>query len=266
MTAVELVVRLRVHEVTGSGYGPVGAILPLPGDEPVSLGAALLPMALCNDAVLRQDDDTNPDDDGAGWILVGDPTEGALLSLAGKGGIDATDLRRRHPRIAEVPFDSANKFMMTAHEMVTAAGTAVVRLYVKGAPDVLLARSANAIDEHGAQIPIAVAEPALIAHNDRQADLGRRVIAVAQREMSPEAWNEFMDSSGAPVDLVSDLTILALIGIVDPPRPEARQAISEAHAAGIQVKMITGDHAVTAAAIGRELGLRRHWRRTGRDE
>ena len=248
MTAVEVVVQLRGRPVTGSGYSPIGEITPVASDEPVSMDAALLPMALCNDAVLRYENDD--------WMLVGDPTEGALLSLAAKGGIDATDLRNRHPRIAEVPFDSVNKFMMTAHEMVAASGRPVVRVYVKGAPDVLLGRASSAIDEQGALVPISRAAAVLDAHNDRLADQGRRVIAVAQRELTPEAWAEFTDSSGDPIDLVADLTLLALIGIVDPPRPEARQAITEAHAAGIQVKMITGDHAVTAAAIGRELGLR----------
>ena len=268
MTAVELVVQQRAHRVTGSGYSPVGEIERVVGDEPISIDAALLPMALCNDAVLRFEPATDSADadsgdegdegdgtDGA-WTLVGDPTEGALLALAAKGDVNVADLRSRHPRLAEVPFDSANKFMMTAHEMVSSNGEPVVRIYVKGAPDVLLRKSTNAIDEHGSLVDISTAQHTLLGHNDRLADQGRRVIAVAQRELSHELWSEFVDSSGDPIDLVADLTLLALIGIVDPPRPEARQAIAEAHAAGIQVKMITGDHAVTAAAIGRELGLR----------
>ena len=266
MTAVELIVQQRVHRVTGSGYSPVGEIERVAGDEPVSVDAALLPMALCNDAVLRFEPDAGSEAGGdmdsgvppatGVWTLVGDPTEGALLALASKGNLDVADLRTRHPRLAEVPFDSANKFMVTVHEMVDATGRPVVRVYVKGAPDVLLRRSTTTIDEDGALADIASAQNALLAHNDRLADQGRRVIAVAQRELAHETWTEFVDGGGDPIDLVSDLTLLALIGIVDPPRPEARQAIAEAHAAGLQVKMITGDHATTAAAIGRELGLR----------
>jgi Ca2+-transporting ATPase len=95
----------------------------------------------------------------------------------------------------------------------------------------------------------------VLAHNDRLAGDGMRVIAVAQRDFSPDAWDEFVDSGAEPLQLVDDLVLLALVGIVDPPRPEAKAAIAEARQAGIAVKMITGDHAVTARAIGEELGL-----------
>ncbi|MFZ9483809.1 MAG: cation-translocating P-type ATPase, partial [Ilumatobacteraceae bacterium] len=111
MTAVELVSQLRQHVVTGSGYEPVGTIEHVGGDLPVSMDAALTAMTLCNDAVLNRDGNT--------WTMVGDPTEGALVVLAAKGGLDVDDLRARYPRLAEVPFDSANKFMATAHQMVT---------------------------------------------------------------------------------------------------------------------------------------------------
>jgi len=247
MTAVELVSQLRGHRVTGSGYEPIGTIEHCAGDDPVALDAAVTAMALCNDAELRLDDGE--------WSLVGDPTEGALLVLAAKADLDVDDLRRRHPRLADVPFDSANKFMATAHEMVTVSGERVVRLLVKGAPDVLLARSVTIIDCDGALAPIASRRDELVAHNERLAAQGLRVLAVAQREFDSDAWAELEASGTDPIELVDGLTLVALAGIVDPPRPEARQAIAEAHRAGIDVKMITGDHAVTAAAIGKELGL-----------
>lgn len=247
MTAVELVSQLRRHEVTGDGYAPEGTIQHVDGDEPVSLDAALLPMALCNDAVVRRNDDR--------WELVGDPTEGAMVVLAAKGGLRIDEIRARHPRIGEVPFDSANKFMATVHELVDANGRRNVTMFVKGAPDVLFGRSSKVIVADGSAEPIDGHLDTLRDHNDRLASDGLRVLAVAQREFTPEDWSEFTTNGGDPIELVRDLTLVALAGIVDPPRPEATAAIAEAHTAGIAVKMITGDHASTAAAIGRELGL-----------
>jgi Ca2+-transporting ATPase len=247
MTAVELITQLRPHAVSGRGYGPDGEIAQEAEDDPVALHSALTAMALCNDSEVRLDDGE--------WSLVGDPTEGALLVLATKAGIEVGELRGRHPRLAEVPFDSANKFMATAHERVTASGERVVRLIVKGAPDVLLRRSTTVIDHDGAMAPIDLHRAEILAHNDRLAGRGLRVLAVAQREFTSDTWAEFESSAATTIDLVDDLTLLALAGIVDPPRPEARLAIAEANQAGITVKMITGDHAATAAAIGGELGL-----------
>ncbi len=247
MTAVELISQMRRHEVTGDGYAPEGAIAHLDGDERISLDAALMPMALCTDAAIREVDGR--------WDLVGDPTEGALVVLAAKGGLVIDDVRANHPRLGEVPFDSANKFMATAHELVDNHGRRGVTLFVKGAPDVLLARSSRVIGTDGAAEPIEAHLDTLHDHNHRLASDGLRVLAVAQREFSTDDWHEFTAGGGDPIELVRDLTLVALAGIVDPPRPEARTAIAEAHAAGIAVKMITGDHASTAAAIGRELGL-----------
>ena len=247
MTAVELITQLRPHRVTGDGYAPMGAIEHVDGDVQVSLEAALMPMALCTDAAVRQIDDR--------WDLVGDPTEGALVVLAAKGGISIDEVRTAHPRLEEVPFDSANKFMATVHELVDGNGHRIVMVYAKGAPDVLFDRSSQVIGFDGAAEPIEHHLDSLLEHNDRLASQGLRVLAVAQRELTPADWQEFSASGGEPIGLVRNLTLVALAGIVDPPRPEARLAIAEAHAAGIAVKMITGDHASTAAAIGRELGL-----------
>ena len=247
MTATTLVFAGRPHPVSGQGYSPDGSI---EGERevPFALDAALVPMALCSDAVIRRSEDNS-------WELIGDPTEGALVTLATKGGLDVELLRRSHPRIAEVPFDSTAKFIMTAHEMADDSGRSIVRLFVKGAPDVLMNRSLWTIGEDGTRTPLAEHRLTLEGHNDALADQGQRVLAVAQRQFETEEWSELIASGLDLAELVHDLTFLALIGIVDPPRPEARQAIAEARSAGITVKMITGDHAATAAAIGRQLGL-----------
>jgi Ca2+-transporting ATPase len=245
MTARELVFMETSHNVSGEGYSPEGRIVPEKGDNPIVLVSALLPMALCNDAVVNNNNGE--------WELVGDPTEGALTVLAMKGGIDPADIRASRPRVADIPFDSAYKFMATFHQMVTDEGRDVVRLYVKGAPDVLLNFATRVIDKTGAAADISSHYSELLAHNSRLAAEGLRVLAVAQRDFDLESWQELSDED--PMSLVQDLTFLALVGIIDPPRPEARDAIATAHAAGISVKMITGDHAVTAAAIGQSLGL-----------
>ena len=247
MTARRLVVQNRDHAVTGEGYSPEGSIEKIPGDVPFTMDNALMGMALCNDAVIRYE---NGD-----WQLVGDPTEGALAVLATKGGLDVADLRVRYPRVAEVPFDSSTKVMATFHEVIGSSGERVVRMFVKGAPDVVLELATHAIGSDGESVPSSQLRTELLAHNDRMANEGLRVLAVAQRDIVLDAWNEFTDAGADPSILMSDLVLMALIGIVDPPRPEAQVAIAEARTAGITVKMITGDHAVTARAIGRELGL-----------
>jgi len=196
--------------------------------------AAFAAMVLCNDSAIRRDSEGD-------WERVGDPTETALLVLAAETQHDIEAIRVTHPRIGEVPFESANKYMATVHQFVDASGHTVVRLLVKGAPDVLFARARDV--------------GRLQADHDRLAADGLRVIALAQRQLSLEAWDEFATAGADPDDLVGELTMLGIVGIVDPPRPEARDAIAVAHRAGIDVKMITGDHAVTATAIGRQLGL-----------
>jgi P-type Ca2+ transporter type 2C len=200
----------------------------------------LLPMALCADARL---------DDGA---LIGDPTEGALIVLAEKGGISVDGAREMYPRVAEVPFDSDYKFMATFHNMKNEQGKPVVRCFVKGAPDVLIGRSGSFWMPGGEALPVTDENrPLALQENERMARAGERVMVVARRDFDPATF----DPKGKLIDLVQDLTLLAMVGIVDPPRAEAKAAIAKCHNAGIQVRMITGDHAVTAAAIGHELGI-----------
>jgi Ca2+-transporting ATPase len=240
MTAVQMAIVGHRFTISGEGYSTEGHISGEAGIGEVPLERYLLPMALCADAVAK---------DGG---LVGDPTEGALVVLAAKGGVDPVLTRERYPRIAEVPFDAAYKFMATFHEMQDESGRSVIRAYVKGAPDQLLARSANAVSPDGGTVPVDKVRDRYLEENERLGAQGLRVMATAQRDFDP---SKFDRSAADLLPLVSDLTLLALVGIVDPPRPEAKLAIEKAHSAGIQVRMITGDHAVTAEAIARQLGI-----------
>ena len=141
--------------------------------------------------------------------------------------------------------------MATFHEMEVDDGRKVVRCYVKGAPDVLLARSSWFRDADGSSVPAEGARDRVLAENDRLAGEGLRVLAVAARDLDPSDF----DPGGELLAEVQDLTLLALVGIVDPPRKEARDAIARCKEAGIKVRMITGDHATTASAIGAQLGI-----------
>ncbi|MFP5321209.1 MAG: cation-translocating P-type ATPase, partial [Acidimicrobiia bacterium] len=208
-------------------------------DLPDDLAEVLAPMALCSDATLRHDDEEGV------WRLVGDPTEGALVVRAATGGVDAETRRGERPRVGEVPFDSAHKLMATLHD-----ADGGLRMYAKGAPDAILDRSTSVLGPDGQPVDVAEARPELEAHNARLAEAGMRVLAVARRDLTREQWEDDDD-----LDAVSSLTFLALVGIVDPPREEARDAIDEAEGAGIAVKMITGDHATTARSIGQALNL-----------
>ena len=237
MTARQLVVVGRRFSIEGEGYSFEGAIRRVGGETDTPLDPFLLPMALANDAVVREGE------------IVGDPTEAALVVLAEKGGVDVEETRRAYPRVGEVPFDSDYKFMATFHEMEN--GRPVVRCFVKGAPDVLLARSSHIREADGSAVPADSGRDRVLAENDRLASEGLRVLAVASRDIDPAAFRPDADL----LEEVQGLTLLALVGIVDPPRKEAGEAIARCKEAGIRVRMITGDHATTASAIAAQLGI-----------
>jgi Ca2+-transporting ATPase len=242
MTAAELTIPGRRYVVSGGGYSTEGAIRRVAGQPEVPLDDFLLPMVLAADAVVT---------DGR---LIGDPTEGALVVLAEKGGLDAEATRQRYPRVAELPFDAAYKLMATFHRMTGPDGREVIRCFVKGAPDQLLARAAE-VPRPEDLTPIPATDEfrvRYLAENARLAEQGLRVLATGRKDFDPAVF----DPDGDLLAELDGLTMLALVGIVDPPRPQAQAAIAEAHAAGIQVRMITGDHAVTAAAIAGKLGIR----------
>ena len=235
MTARALYTHGQRYMVSGEGYGAEGHIEGLaPASSPLS--RILLPAVLCVDARIK------------GGALIGDPTEGALLTLAAKAGLTPDTALERWPRIAEIPFDSATKYMATFHH----DGDSVV-MCVKGAPDVLLALATSHLGEAAATLSLDDATRAtFVIENEALAEQAMRVLALASRVIPATDF----DPAGKLLPWVHDLTLHALVGIIDPPRAEAREAIATCHAAGIQVKMITGDHRVTAAAIARELGLK----------
>ncbi len=226
--------------VTGEGYSILGKIQRTEGDSEENLDHVLFPCALCIDTEVR---------DGQ---VIGDPTEAALYVLAEKGGINVSEFRKNNPRIASIPFDSDYKFMATFHHHTDADGRPIIRAYVKGAPDVILSLSSYGLMGDGTAKPLTEeVRKKILEENEHIARQGLRVLAFARKDIDPATF----DPKGDLMVHMQDLVISSFVGEVDPPRAEAKEAIAKAKRAGIQVRMITGDHAVTAAAIGQELGI-----------
>lgn len=227
MTVQALWTPVGEFDVTGVGYEPAG-VLRQNGrsiDEiPDAVRDLLLYGALCNDAVVFEE--------GGVWTLSGDPTEGALVTSALKLGVDVDAERETYARIDVIPFESENQFMATLHD---AAGAR--KIIMKGAPEAVL-RCCRGID------------PARVLQEvEAMAARGMRVLAIAVRRLESPVETLTMENVAGAMELAG------LQGMIDPPRPEAIDAVQACHAAGITVKMITGDHHGTAAAIGRQLGL-----------
>lgn len=239
MTATRMYAYGQWFTIEGSGYEKQGAILHAAGREEPDFTMLAYGLALSGDATV-----------GADGTVVGDPTEAALIVLAAKMGVDAGQSRREYPRIAEVPFDSAYKFMATVHE-VEIDGEMSIMLLVKGAPDVVLDRCTDSWADD-VRTPLGKTRDAVVAANQELAEQGLRVMSFAARVISMSDRDAVLAD---PMSAVHDLAFVALVGIIDPLRPSAKQAIATARHAGIDVRMITGDHAVTARAIAADLGL-----------
>jgi P-type Ca2+ transporter type 2C len=238
MTVVEVVDPGDRYTVTGSGYGLEGEVKHAVGSSS-SIDAAILPFVVANDAELV---------DGK---VVGDPTEGALLVLGHKAGLDVMETRARLPRLATLPFDPTYKLMATFNQASDASGRPVVRMYVKGAAPAVMDRAGRALAAD-AEVPWdAEARERADGHVERISRLGQRVMAAATRDLEPDSF----DPEGDLLDYVTDLQMTSLVGMVDPPRDESRAAVADAHAAHIRVRMITGDDVVTGAAIAEQLGI-----------
>ena len=231
MTATRVVAGGHQVAVSGSGYAPEGDLEAVGHDDDAAAIAAAAPLVrcglLCNDAQLRQRD-------GA-WAVEGDPMEGALVALAMKTGLNPEHARAEWARLDEIPFDAAHRYMATLHR--GPEGEAVA--YVKGAPEPLLAMSGLGDEEREAWAQ-RIAEAA---------SAGERVLGFASKRLPQDAERLRKE------DVAAGLEFLGIVGFIDPPREEAIGAVAECHAAGIEAKMITGDHAATAAAIARQLRL-----------
>jgi magnesium-transporting ATPase (P-type) len=235
MTVQRVVTPERSYTVEGVGYEPTGRILTDereagPRTDP-DLRALITANAVANDAALQEQDGR--------WQVVGEPTEGALRTLADKAGVGIDDVTR----LALVPFESEHKLMATLDELPDGQRM----IHVKGAPDRILDRCVAEQTADGATR--ALDRAAWGARVDELSDQGLRVLAAAQRPAESDREELRL------ADLDGDLVLVGIVGILDPPRPEATEAVAEAKRAGIQVKMITGDHAGTATAIGRQMGI-----------
>jgi P-type Ca2+ transporter type 2C len=253
MTARAFYYQGERFQVSGEGYLPQGTITTVrDGELAAELSPLLIPLIACNDSHVD------------GGKVVGDPMEAALQVLAEKGGISPKAITEQLPRIAEVPFDAAHKYMATFHRATNIDGAVEsegngggggggggVQLFVKGAPDVLLPLCAR-WQTSDLERPLNASDREEIdAEYFALADDGLRGLMVAVRTIPEAAF----DASGDLSLWINDLTFMGLIGLMDPPRPEAKEAIAECKQAGIAVKMITGDHKSTGAAIAKELGL-----------
>ncbi|ABS28042.1 HAD-IC family P-type ATPase [Anaeromyxobacter sp. Fw109-5] len=235
MTVQQVWTPVAQYDVSGVGYAPEGVVSRAGvevGQPPEELAAALRAAALCNDASLHAKE-------GA-WAVAGDPTEGALVVAAEKAGLAVDDLRRDWPRLDAIPFESERQYMATLHALPSARAVqrapAGASIFVKGAPEVVLARCA-----------LPEGADAVLGEVHALARQGMRVLALAHRRAD--------GATALHEEDVRDLTFLGLAGMIDPPRPEAVAAIAACHGAGVAVKMITGDHRGTAEAIGARLGL-----------
>ncbi len=234
-----LVTAQAEFKITGVGYAPIGDILQ--SEKVITLKSHSLltelgrAVTLCNDAELQRENEE--------WSVEGDPMEGALLAFAGKTGLDIFSENQHWKRTDLIPFDAKHKFMATLnHDHENHAF-----IFIKGAPEQLFKLCQTQRLDNGESVPINVND---WQHKAEQiASQGQRVLAIALKSVKPE--HSILEMP----DLDENVDLLGIIGLIDPPREEAILAVAECQQAGIRVKMITGDHALTAAAIGRQIGL-----------
>ena len=221
----------RLYDVSGSGYSPIGTISAEDGHDNANLRHLIEGILLCNDASYNSEQET----------IIGDPTEGAMVVLAHKAGMEKNDWNQKYPRLQEIPFDSTRKLMSTFHNI---DGT--LKMYTKGAPDELLMRCTQVETKSGILSLDDEKKQVILKQNTDFATNALRVIGIAYKNVK-EMHADFEEEQ--------DLIFVGLVGMIDPPREEARAAIDICKEAGIHVKMITGDHKITASAIGNKLGI-----------
>ncbi|MBC52384.1 MAG: carbonate dehydratase [Gammaproteobacteria bacterium] len=248
MMVASVAVADSLYRVDGEGYQPKGAIVPsadhgLADVAQLADDQALMMLSrvalLCNDAVLREQD--------GDWQVQGDPMEGALLALAGKAGLVSATENSRWPRIDSRPFDARHRYMATVHDCPADANDCRRVVLVKGAPERLLDMCQSQMLSDGSSAELDAR--GWQARAEQLAAQGQRVLAFAIRRLPDDL------ASPGDINVEEELVLLGLTGLIDPPRQEAIAAVAECQQAGIAVKMITGDHAGTAAAIARAIGL-----------
>ncbi len=241
MTVQAIYAGRQHYLVSGGGYSPKGDItLVNDSNQNIALGEQIPPVLedcltagiLCNDSQLKQT--------GADWSVVGDPTEGALITVAEKVGLSQAGLAAAKPRLDAIPFESDYQYMATLHN------TEPRMIYVKGAVEAMLSRCSQMLDEQGNAI--ALDQVQIKQEVDAMAGHGLRVLAFAHKVATTQ---HAIDHE----DIATDLVFLGLQGMIDPPRPEAIAAVHACQSAGIHVKMITGDHIATARAIAQRMGI-----------
>ncbi|MEI6428038.1 MAG: cation-translocating P-type ATPase [Pseudanabaena sp. ELA607] len=245
MVVQQLVTASHNLKITGDGYAPRGEFQPLDSEvmdfrvsEALEVQALLQSCVLCNDAVLQTKNGE--------WIILGDPTEGALLSLAGKGGYEQSEWDNQLPRVAEIPFSSERKRMSV---VVQAADTPTAILYCKGSPELTLERCIQIHTGHNITPLTEDLRQNILQQNNQLASQGLRVLGFAMSQIN------YDDSMLMDEDAENNLVWLGLVGMLDAPRPEVRDAVHRCRRAGIRVVMITGDHQLTAQAIATDLGI-----------
>ncbi|MDH4027643.1 MAG: cation-transporting P-type ATPase [Nitrospirota bacterium] len=240
MTVQEILAGGEKYEVTGAGYAPSGRILKQGAAVDAAGSPALMDCLkaglLCNDSLLLEKEGL--------WTIQGDPTEGALLVSAVKAGLDMAAALKELPRIDAIPFESQHQYMATLHAGGTDASGVV---YVKGSVETILDRCVSSLDTEGR--PAVLDAGRIHAAVGEMAARGLRVLAFAKGEARQGTAG--LEHS----DVASGMTFIGLQGMIDPPRHEAVLAVRTCHTAGIQVKMITGDHALTASSIAQQVGL-----------
>ncbi len=238
MTAVEVVDPTDRYTISGSGYELAGQVHHAAGSSN-TIDDAILPYIVASDARLV---------DGK---LVGDPTEGALLVLGHKAGLDLEATRDRYPRVATLPFDPTYKLMAAFTQTTTEAGDPVVRCFVKGAAPAVISHAGSALSA-GQTVPWdADLRAGAEANIRRMEESGLRVMAGGFRDIDPADFDPDRDLLG----YVEGLEMTSLVGMVDPPRAESKPSVEDAQKAHIRVRMVTGDDVITGAAIAKQLGI-----------
>lgn len=239
MTITKVFTNDEEYEVEGSGYKPEGDIRNANKEVIEDDGQIKLLMtiaSLCNDANLTRE--------GEEYKITGDPTEGAMLTFSEKWNINQENLNEKHPRIEEIPFDSTRKMMTTFHEM-----DGKYYAFTKGAPDVIMSNSSQIL-ENGEMVDFDQAKRKI--YSDKNNDLASQALRVMAYAFRPL---DTLDQDLTTENIEKDMIFVGLTGMIDPPRPEAKTAVAECHASGIDVIMITGDYFETALAIAKELGI-----------